>query len=104
MNVLNGNGADYFEAMYVTHGDRGHSIGTKANDEFTPFQCDPNVGSATYKEENTICVDRKRRNDGVLQIISTYDTDDWTFSMYDFGAFEIVGEMYDDLIECAVSS
>ena len=110
MNVLSGTGADYFEAMYVTHGNPGVVVGASVpsdnigSSSFYQFQCDTNVGSATYKEANKICVDRKRRNDGEITIKSGNSKDDWSFSMYDFGAFEIVGEMYDDLIECAVSS
>lgn len=145
--VESGTGSSYFKVMYVTHEDavytnpnwdRDNTAGVSLSDDGSeknidniPFDCDTNIGNASYYYSNTTCVDINKLeykiyyenktgtpcNNAIFPGLLSCDTDvlyvndgkldiytddDFEVSLYDFHAFEMVGKMYDKFLGCAV--
>lgn len=123
-----GTGSDYFKVMYVTHEDAvtgtyENEDGITTNNEagvmlekkenwFAFFSCEIGYGEASYSVVNSTCVDQgnalkiddgtieyRYLNDGKLDINTE---DSFEVSLYDFHALEMVGNMYDTFLGCAV--
>lgn len=99
-----GTGSEYFKTMYVTYEfDDSVTAGIKSqNGDYKEFECDEDFGNRTRKANST-CVDQseKYESDGELTVYVKGTS--FKLSLYDFHALELMGEMYEKLIHCAVS-